>query len=78
MYVCVCIFQPITQREMTDTEYHVNHDEMIDVTDSTTLTFTPPLLVNVFTDTVDVMVTAVNRYGIGPASEPKSAVIYGK
>ena len=46
---------------------------------TTTLTFTVPSLPdNAFTHTVVVMVTAVNRYGIGPASNPETATIYGK
>ena len=45
---------------------------------TTTLTFTAPSLPdNVFTGTVVVMVTATSRYGIGLASEPEAAVIYG-
>ena len=37
---------------------------------TTTLTFTAPSLPDaVFTGTVVVMVTAVNRYGVGPASD---------
>ena len=46
---------------------------------TTTLTFTAPSLPDgVFTGTVVVMVTAVNRYGVGPASNPESAVVTGK
>ena len=46
---------------------------------TTTLTFTAPSLPDgVFTGTVVVMVTAVNRYGVGPASSPDSAEITGK
>ena len=45
---------------------------------TTTLTFTAPSLPDgVFTGTVVVMVTVTTRYGIGPASEPEVAVIYG-
>ena len=45
---------------------------------TTTLTFTVPSLPDgVFTGTVVVMVTARNRYGIGPASDPETAVITG-
>ena len=51
---------------------------MINVTNSITITFIPSLPDNVFTYTVVVMVTAVNRYGRGPASEPETAVINGK
>ena len=46
---------------------------------STSLSFTAPSPANnVFTGTVAVMVAATNRYGIGPTSEPKTAVINGK
>ena len=45
---------------------------------TTTLTFTAPSLPDgVFTGTVVVMVTAVNVYGIGPASDPATAEIRG-
>ena len=45
---------------------------------TTTLTFTAPSLPDgVLTGTVVIMVTATSRYGIGPASEPEAAVIYG-
>ena len=43
---------------------------------TTTLKFTAPLLPeDVFAGTVVVMVTPINRYGIGPASDPASAEI---
>ena len=53
---------------------------MMTVTSSTTtLTFTAPSLPNgVLTGTVVVMVTAVSRYGIGPASQPQTAVFTSK
>lgn len=45
---------------------------------TTALTFAAPELLNdMFTGTVVVTVTAINRYGKGPASEPKDAVITG-
>ena len=45
---------------------------------TTTLTFTAPSLPDgVFSGTVVVMVTAVNRFGVGPASDPAIAVISG-
>ena len=45
---------------------------------TTTLTFTAPSLPDdVFTGTVVVMVTAISRYGIGPTSDPETAVITG-
>ena len=46
---------------------------------TTTLTFTAPSLPDgVFTGNVVVMVMAIGRYGIGPASEPETAVFTGK
>ena len=53
---------------------------MITVNSSkTALIFTIPSLPDgVFTDIVVVMVTAIRRYGIGPASKPKTAVFTGK
>ena len=52
---------------------------MKDVNSSTTtLTFTAPSLPDgVFSGTVVVMVTAVNRFGVGPASDPEIVVING-
>ena len=52
----------------------------MNVNSSTTrLTFTAPSLPDgAFTHTVVVMVTAVNSYGKGPASDPETAIIYGK
>ena len=45
---------------------------------TTTLTFTAPSLPDgVFTGTVVVMVTIMNRLGIGPPSAPVSALITG-
>ena len=45
---------------------------------TTILTFTAPSLPDgVFTGTVVVMVTATNRYGIGPASSPETTIITG-
>ena len=46
---------------------------------TTTLKFTAQSIPDgAFIHTVVVMVTAVNRYGIGPASNPETAIIYGK
>ena len=43
---------------------------------TTTLTFTAPSLPDdVFTGTVVVMVTAVNRYGVGQTSKPVTTII---
>ena len=45
---------------------------------TTTLTFTAPSLPDgVFTGTVVVMVTAVSRYGVGPASDPQTTTVTG-
>lgn len=55
------------------------YDEtMVNVNSSTTtLTFTAPTLPDgVFTGTVVVMVAAVNRLGVGPASDPATAEIH--
>ena len=50
---------------------------MINVNSSTTtLTFTAPSLPDgVFNDTVVVMVTAINQYGVGSTSDPATAEI---
>ena len=46
---------------------------------TTTQTFTAPSLPDgVFTGTVVVMVTAVSRYRVGPASDPAIDRIYGQ
>ena len=45
---------------------------------TTTLTFNASISDDEFTDTVVVVVTATNRYGIGPASEHDVAAISGK
>ena len=52
---------------------------VMNVSSSTTAqTFSAPSLSDgVFTGTVVVMVTTISRYGIGPASEPKTAVFTG-
>ena len=72
------MFQLVTQGDITGYQVYYN-GTMITVTSSTTtLTFTAPSLPDgVFTGTVVVMVTAINRYGIGPASDPANAVITG-
>ena len=78
-YVCtyVCIFQPITQEDITG--YQVYYNGTVVNVNSSTLTFTAPSLPHdVFTGTVVVMVTATSRYGIGPASDPETAIINGK
>ena len=49
------------------------------ISSTTTLTLTAPSLSNgMFTGTVVVMVTAVIRFRIGPASDPAIARIYGQ
>ena len=46
---------------------------------TTTLTFTAPSLPDgVFTVTIVVVVTAVNKYGMGLASDPATTRIYGQ
>ena len=73
------IFQPVTQGDITGYQVYYSGTMMNLNSSTTTLTFTAPSLPDgVFTDTVGVMVTAVNRYGVGPASDRESAVIYGK
>ena len=73
----VCIFQPVTQGDITGYQVYYN-GTMMNV-NSSTLTFTAPSLPHgVFTGTVVVMVTATSRYGIGPASDPEVAIINGK
>ena len=73
------MFQSVTQGDITGYQVYYN-GTMMSVNSSTTrLTFTTPSLPDgVFIHTVVVMVTAVNRYGIGPASNPETATIYGK
>ena len=78
IFIHVCISQHVTQGDMIG--YQVYYDgTMINVNSSTTtLTFTAPSLPDdVFTSTVVVMVTATNRYGTGPTSQPQAAVITG-
>ena len=69
-------FQPVTQGGITGYQVYYN-GTMINVNSSTTtLTFTAPSLPDgVFTGTVVVMVTAVNRFGVGPASDLTTAEI---
>ena len=71
-------FQPVTQGDIMG--YQVHYSGVIVNVDSstTTLTFTAPSLPDdVFTGTVVVMVTAFNRYGIGPASDSANATLTG-
>ena len=55
------------------------NETMMNVSSSTTtLTFIAPSLPDgVFTGIVIVMVTAMNRFGVGPTSDPVTAEIYG-
>ena len=71
--------QPVTQGDITGYQVYYN-GTMKNVTSSTTtLTFTAPSLPDgVFTGTIVVMVTAVNRYGMGPTSNHAIARIYGQ
>ena len=71
-------FQPVTEGAITGYQVYYN-GTMINVTSSTTsLTFTAPSLPDgVFTGIIVVMVTAINRYGIGPPSDSDTAVITG-
>ena len=75
-YMYVCIFQLV----QNITGYRVYYNgKMINVNSSTTtVTFTAPSPDDgVFTGTVVVMVTTVNSIGVGPASDPATAVING-
>ena len=80
MSLCTVLYniQPVTHENIL--RYQVHYSGMIVKVDSstTTLTFTAPSLPDgVFTGTVVVMVTAVSRYGVGPASNPATAEIRG-
>ena len=71
-------FQPVTQGDITGYQVYYNGTMMNVNSSTTTLTFTAPSLPDgVFTGTVVVMVTAVNRYGIGPDSDPKTTTVTG-
>jgi len=65
------------QREITGYQVYYN-GTMINVNNSTTtLIFTAPSLPDgVFTGIVFVIVIAVNKFGVGPASNPAIAEIY--
>ena len=72
-------FQPLTQGDITGYQVYYNGTMMNANSSTTTLTLTAPSPSNgVFTGTVVVMVTAINRYGAGPASDPVTVVINGK
>ena len=72
------VFQPVTQGNVLGYQVYYN-EGMINVeTSTTTLTFTALSLPDgVFTSTIVFTVSAINRYGIGQASE-ETAVIHGK
>ena len=72
------VFQHVTQTDITGYQVYYNGTMMNVSGSATTLTFTAPLLPNVvFSGVVIVMVTAVNRYGVGPTSETETAIITG-
>ena len=72
------ISQPVTPGDITGYQVYYN-GIMLNVNSSTTtLTFIAPSLPDdMFTSTVVIMVTAVNRYGVGPASNPETATVTG-
>ena len=73
------VFQSVTQGDITGYQVYYNGTMMNVNSSTTTLTFTAPSLPDgVFTGTVVVMVIAINEFGIGPASNPETAVITGK
>ena len=73
------VFQSVTQGDITGYQVYYNGTMMSVNSSTTTLTFTAPSLPDgVFTGTVVVMVIAINEFGIGPASNPETAVITGK
>ena len=73
------VFQPVTQGDITGYQVYYNGTMMNVNSSTTTLTFTAPSLPDgVFTGTVVVMVIAINEFGIGPGSNPETAVITGK
>ena len=72
------MIQPVTQGDITGYQVYYNGTMMNVNSSTTTLTFTAPSLPDdVFTGTVVVMVTAVNRYGVGLASDPAHVTITG-
>ena len=70
--------QSVTQGSTTGYQVYYNGTMMNVNSSTTTLTFTAPSLPDgVFTGTIVVMVTAINRLGIGPPSDPMSTSITG-
>ena len=89
--MCVCTYvrtslsmflyfpKPVTLGDITGYQVYYNGTMRNVNSSTTTLTFTTPSLPDgVFTGTVVVMVTAINRFGIGPVSNSLGAEIYGK
>ena len=75
---CV-FFQPVTLGDTTGYQVYYNETMMNVNSLTTTLTFAAPSLTDdAFNGTVVVIVIATSGYGIGPASEPEAAVIYGR
>ena len=68
-------FQPITQGDITGYQVYYNGTMMNVNSSTTTLTFTAPSLFD--GGIVVVMVTAVNQFGVGLASDPATAEING-
>ena len=72
------MFQPVTEGNITGYQVYYNGTMMNVDSSTTTLAFTAPSLPNgKFNDTVVVRVTAVNNLGVGPVSDPATAVING-
>ena len=72
------VFQPVTQGDMTGYQVYYNGIMMNGNSSTITLTFTAPTLSDgVFTGTVVVMVTGINRYGVGPDSDHIMVTVTG-
>ena len=72
------VFQLVSQGNITEYQVYYGGTTMNINSLTTTLTFAAPSLPDgVFTGTVVAMVSAVNRYGVGPSSD-ETAVIQGK
>ena len=70
--------QPVTQGDITGYQVYYNGTMRNVNSSTTTLTFTAPSLPDgVFTGIVVVMVTTINRFGVGPTSDPATAEING-
>ena len=67
------------QEDITGYQVHYSRT-MMNITSMTTILsfIAPSLPVGVYSSTLAVMVTAFSKYGIGPASDPKTARIIGK